>query len=119
MSDIAVFFQAVQSGDRSKVGALLDANLSLANARSEKGQSAVLVAVYTGRKEIRDLMLARGIALELDEAAAAGQLARVKQFVRIRRWPTISRPTDFRSSDWARHLGIARWLNICSPKARM
>ena len=41
----------------------------------------MLVAVYTGRKEIRDLMLARGIALELDEAAAAGQLARVQQLV--------------------------------------
>ena len=41
----------------------------------------MLVAVYAGRKEIRDLMLARGIALELDEAAAAGQLARVQQLV--------------------------------------
>ena len=81
MSDIAAFFEAVQSGHPSKVEALLDANASLAKARNEKGQSAVLVAVYTGRKEIRDLMLARGIALELDEAAAAGQLARVKQLV--------------------------------------
>jgi len=81
VSDIAAFFEAVQSGHPSKVEALLDANASLAKARNEKGQSAVLVAVYTGRKEIRDLMLARGIALELDEAAAAGQLARVKQLV--------------------------------------
>jgi len=81
VSDIAAFFQAVQSGDPSQVEALLDANASLANARNEKGQSAVLVAVYAGRKEIRDLMLARGIALELDEAAAAGQLARVQQLV--------------------------------------
>jgi len=81
VSDIAAFFEAVQSGNPGKVEALLDANASLANARNEKGQSAVLVAVYTGRKEIRDLMLARGIALELDEAAATGQLARVKQLV--------------------------------------
>ena len=81
MSDIAAFFQAVQSGDASKVEALLDANASLANAKNEKGQSAVLMAVYSGRKEIRDLLLARGIALELHEAAAAGQLARVKQIV--------------------------------------
>jgi len=81
VSDIAAFFEAVQSGHPSKVEAPLDANASLAKARNEKGQSAVLVAVYTGRKEIRDLMLARGIALELDEAAATGQLARVKQLV--------------------------------------
>ncbi len=81
MSDIAAFFQAVQSGDASKVAALLDADASLASAKNEKGQSAVLMAAYTGKKEIRDLLLARGVALELHEAAAAGQLARVKQIV--------------------------------------
>ena len=81
MSDIAAFFQAVQSGNASKVEALLAADASLASAKNEKGQSAVLLAVYTGRKEIRDLLLARGVALELHEAAAAGQLARVKQIV--------------------------------------
>jgi len=81
VDDISAFFKAVQSGDASKVEALLDANASLANAKNEKGQSAVLMAVYSGRKEIRDLLLARGIALELHEAAAVGQLARVKQIV--------------------------------------
>ena len=81
MSDIAAFFQAVQSGDASKVAALLDADASRSNAKNEKGLSAVLLAVYTGRKEIRDLLLARGVALELHEAAAVGQLARVKQIV--------------------------------------
>jgi uncharacterized protein len=81
VSDIAAFFQAVQSGDASIVEALLDADASLAKVKNEKGQSPVLMAVYTGRKEIRDLLLARGVALELHEAAAAGQLARVKQIV--------------------------------------
>src|SRR5258708_24845538 len=81
VSDIAAFFQAVQSGNASKVAALLDADASLANAKNEKGRSAGLLAVYNGRKESRDLLLARGVALELHEAAAAGQLARVKQIV--------------------------------------
>ena len=81
MSDTSAFFQAVQSGNASKVEALLDSDASLAGAKNDKGQSAVLLAVYTGRKEIRDLLLARGVALELHEAAAAGQLARVKQIV--------------------------------------
>jgi ankyrin repeat protein len=81
VSDTSAFFQAVQSGNASKVAALLAADASLANAKNEKGQSAVLLAVYSGRKEIRDLLLARGVALELHEAAAAGQLARVKQIV--------------------------------------
>ena len=81
MSEIAPFFQAVQAGDASKVAALLDTDASLASAKNEKGQSAVLMAVYNGRKEIRDLFLARGVTLELHEAAAAGQLERVKQIV--------------------------------------
>ena len=81
MSEIAPFFQAVQAGDASKVAALLDTDASLASAKNEKGQSAVLMAVYSGRKEIRDLFLARGVTLELHEAAAAGQLERVKQIV--------------------------------------
>jgi uncharacterized protein len=81
VSDTSAFFQAVQSGNASKVDALLDADASLAKAKNEKGQSAVLMAVYTGRNEIRDLLLARGVALELHEAAAAGQLARAKQIV--------------------------------------
>ena len=81
MSDIITFFQAVQSGNTGKVEALLDSNASLATAKNEKGQSALLMAVYTGRNEIRDLLLARGVALELHEAAAAGQLARVKEIV--------------------------------------
>ena len=81
MSDIAAFFQAVQSGDAGKVAGMLDGDGSLSNAKNEKGQSAVMLAVYTGRKEIRDLLLAHGIELQLHEAAAAGQLARVKEIV--------------------------------------
>ena len=81
MSDTTEFFQAIQSGDENKVKALLDADPSLATAKNERGQSAILAAVYSGRNAIRDLLLARGVVLELHEAAAAGQLERVKQFV--------------------------------------
>ena len=81
MSDTTAFFQAVQTGDADKVAAMLDADSSLSNAKNEKGQSAVMLAVYTGRKEIRDLLLARGVELQLHEAAAAGQLARVREIV--------------------------------------
>jgi ankyrin repeat protein len=81
MSHITSFFQAVPAGDARRVKALLDSHASLATAKSEKGQSALLTAVYSGRKEIRDLLLARGVELELHEAVAAGQLERVKQIV--------------------------------------
>jgi len=81
MSDTAAFFQSIQSGDENKLKELLGANPSLASAKSERGLSAMMTAIYSGRTVIRDLLLARGIALELHEAAAAGQLPRVKQII--------------------------------------
>jgi len=81
MSDSAALFQAIQTGDENKVKALLDAEPSLVSAKNERGQSAILAAIYNGRNAVRDLLLARGVSLELHEAAAAGQLQRVKQFV--------------------------------------
>src|SRR5579864_2191323 len=81
MSDTATFFQAVKSGDAATITSMLDTDPNLLNAKNEQGQSAVLLAVYSGKKEIRDLLLARGPMLELHEAAAAGQLEGVKQIV--------------------------------------
>jgi len=81
LSDTTLFFQAIQAGEASKVKALLDSNPSLATVKNERGQSGVLLAAYSGRKEIRDLLLARDVTLELHEAAAAGQLERVQHLV--------------------------------------
>src|SRR5579884_1325377 len=74
-------FDAVRAGDAAAVARLVDAEPALLGAKNEQGQSAVLAACYTGRKEIRDLLIARGAPLELHEAAAAGQFARVKELV--------------------------------------
>ena len=81
MSNSAQFFQAIQTGDATSVRALLDAEPALAAAKNERGQSAILAAIYSGRTAIRDLLLARGVTLEVHEAAAAGQLERVKQLI--------------------------------------
>jgi ankyrin repeat protein len=81
MSDSQAFFQAVKSGDAAAVTSLLDRNPALLESKNEQGQSAVLLAAYSGRKEIRDLLLARGPILELHEAAAAGSLERVQEMV--------------------------------------
>ena len=81
MSRAKDFFDAIAKGDAATVKALLDAEPGLATAKSDRGQSAVLVAIYNQRKDIRDLLLARGVSLEFHEAAGAGQLDRVKQFV--------------------------------------
>ena len=71
MSETATFFDAIRSGDLSQVKSLLDANPSLSSSKNESGASALLMSIYTGRPEIRELLLARGATLELHEAAAA------------------------------------------------
>jgi ankyrin repeat protein len=74
-------FTAIRSDDLAQIALLLEAEPALAQARNEQGVSAVLMACYMGRKDIRDLLLKTGALLELDEAAAAGQLPRVREIV--------------------------------------
>ena len=81
MDSVLELFEAIRTGDAEKVRSLCAANAALVNARNARGQSAVLMACYTGRKEIRDVLVENGAMLELHEAAAAGNLARVKETV--------------------------------------
>ena len=74
-------FDAIRQGDLARVQSLIDADSSLISAKNESGVSAVLSSVYFGRKDIRDLFLARGASLELQDAAAVGRLDRVKELV--------------------------------------
>jgi uncharacterized protein len=75
------FFAAIRAGDAATVRSLLDADPALATVKNEQGQSPVLAAIYSGRTEIRDLLIAGGVTLELHEAVAAGQLDGVKQLL--------------------------------------
>ncbi|HXN22316.1 MAG TPA: ankyrin repeat domain-containing protein [Candidatus Dormibacteraeota bacterium] len=75
------FFEAVQGGDVATVTSLLDADPALTAMRNEQGQSAILVAVYHGRRDVRDLLIARGVSLDIVDAVAAGQIERVQQLV--------------------------------------
>jgi ankyrin repeat protein len=81
MDTVAELFDAIRTGDAAKVRELTSAGGGIVNARNSQGQSAVLMACYMGRKEIRDLLVENGAALELHEAAAAGNLSRVKELV--------------------------------------
>jgi ankyrin repeat protein len=81
MADAAQFLAAVQAGEAAKVRQFLESHPSLASAKNERGQSALLLSVYHGRNEIRDLLIARGLDLELHEAAATGHLGRVRHLV--------------------------------------
>lgn len=77
----AQFLEAVKKGDRSAVDRMLDAEPSLASARDEHGTSAVLLAHYYGRTDVAAALLSRGPALDVFEAAAAGDAQRVASLV--------------------------------------
>ena len=81
MSETQLFFDAIRAGDLAAVRALLDQDSALLNTPNAQSQSPVLFSIYNRQKEIRDLLLSRGARLELHEAAAAGDLARVKELV--------------------------------------
>jgi uncharacterized protein len=81
MSDIKAFFDAIRADELALVTSLVDSDPSFASAKNETGVSAILTAIYSGRGQIRDLLLARGATLELHDAAAAGKLDRVREFV--------------------------------------
>jgi len=81
MPEQNAFFVAIRAGDLAAVKSLVAADASLPSARNDSGVSAVLTAVYMGRAEIRDFLIATGASLDLPEACAIGNLARVRELV--------------------------------------
>src|SRR5256886_16643487 len=81
MSETQLFFDAIRAGDLAAVRSLLDQDSALLDGKNAQSQSTVLFSIYNRQKEIRDFLVSRGAVLELHEAAAAGDLARVKELV--------------------------------------
>jgi len=112
--DSKSFFDAIRSGDLARVQSLLDADPSLASAKNESGASALLLSIYTGRHDIRKLLLLRGLQMDLAEASAAGELSRVKQLVEIDPAAANSFSADgfplFALACFFGHLDTARYL---------
>jgi ankyrin repeat protein len=75
------FLEAVKKGDRAAVDQMLDADPSLASAKDASGISAVLLAHYYGKPDVAAALLARGPALDVFEAATAGDATRVAALV--------------------------------------
>ncbi len=78
-----IFIDAVRADDIEKVRQLLDTDPELANARNESGDSAILLSLYSGSDAITRLLLSRGAKLSVFEAAAIGNLDRVKEHLSI------------------------------------
>jgi ankyrin repeat protein len=77
----AAFIDAIKAGDFERVKAMVSADPTIIDARSRTGESAILTAVYHRQKEIVNLLVARGAALSIFEACAAGELERVERLV--------------------------------------
>jgi len=73
----ARLFEAVKNNDREQVSRLVEERPELATARDESGVSAVLTALYQGRGDIVETLLSGDPELDVFEAAAIGDAARV------------------------------------------
>jgi len=74
-------FAAIKAGESDRVKAMVSADPALVDSRSETGDSAILTAVYHRRKDIVDLLVARGAMLTLHEACAAGEVDRLERLL--------------------------------------
>jgi ankyrin repeat protein len=114
MADTKPLFDAIRSGELRQVRSLLDGDPSLLTARNETGASALLMSIYTGRHEVRALLLSRGLEMDPGEAAAAGDLSRVKHFVEANRAAANVYSSDgfpiFALACFFGHLDTARYL---------
>ncbi len=74
-------FTAIQQGDADSITKILDADTGLINVLDPDGNSALLIATYTGRREIFELLLQRGAGVNLFEASALGLREKVVDHV--------------------------------------
>jgi len=74
-------FTAIKGGDQATVERLLERDRGLADSRDESGLSPILAALYHGQTDIATAILRRGPQLTVFEAAAAGDVARVREIV--------------------------------------
>lgn len=75
------WFEAIKAGDFERVKTLVSTNPALVDAHDAAGLSAILTAVYNGRKEIANLIVARGATLTMFESCAAGEFDRVERML--------------------------------------
>jgi ankyrin repeat protein len=80
-SSSAAFIDAIKAGEFERVKAMVSADPTLIDAHSRTGESAILTAVYHRQKEIVNLLVARGVAMSVFEACAAGEMERVERLI--------------------------------------
>ena len=81
MLDTKSFFDAIRAGRGHEISAALDERPDLANRRDEQGLSPILVALYHGHADVARELAARARELDVFEAAALGDAARLRAIV--------------------------------------
>ena len=76
--EVVLLMDAIDGDHASRVRELVENHPSLAQARDANGVSAILHALYQGRREIAGILCEAGPPLNLFEAAAVGDLDRVR-----------------------------------------
>jgi ankyrin repeat protein len=76
------FLSAVTKGEAARVEQMLKSNPQLARSIDKNGVSAVLLAVYHGKREVVNALLASNIELDIFEAAATGSAKRVGELLK-------------------------------------
>ena len=72
METTQALWDAVKAKDLERAKALIAREPALVDARNEKGEPAVLSAIYLGAWEIADFLIRSGATLDIFSAAAAG-----------------------------------------------
>ncbi|MFC4304143.1 ankyrin repeat domain-containing protein [Cohnella boryungensis] len=73
--------EAIKLNNVEKVSELINKDLSLVNAKNNRGETAILMAAYYRSQEIKELLLNNGAELNIFEASAVGNSQRVKDLL--------------------------------------
>jgi uncharacterized protein len=81
MTRMEALTAAIMSGDAQSTAEILEAEPGLNSLVTSGGATPLLLALYYGNRDIAQLIIRRGHELSLHEAAAYGDLTRVRELV--------------------------------------
>lgn len=76
------FFEAIRAGDRGKVDAMLTADATLLTAKDKNGLGPYTAAKYSRRNDIAQMLLDKGVELDIFAACMAGAKDRALELIR-------------------------------------
>jgi ankyrin repeat protein len=82
-SRVMDILRAARSGDAAKVKQLLERDPRLAQAKDPLGNTALILAVNSGQREVAQLLMASGARPDIYEAAAIGDARRAAELISL------------------------------------